>query len=186
MHDVELALLGRLDQRRPVHLLRARLKSDLLGDIDHELAVGAAELAVLDLGHRHVAVHADGELARRHGLDLGAGEARRRHHNGGGGSESGDPRDDVRRPAVLRKSVVMRILPCWLSFALSSWRPRYADQPITLLAEASRICGRPFRCAVPVAKLASAFAGVTEGSQLAGIPRFDPFLHFSVTASCGD
>ena len=74
-HDVDLALLGGLDQRRPLHLLRLDLEAEICGDHGQQLAVGADQLAVLPARHRHVAVDADRELA---GLD----RLRRRRFDG--------------------------------------------------------------------------------------------------------
>ena len=64
-HQVDLALLGGLDGARPFHLLRFDLKAEPFGELGDQLAVGADQLAVLEAGHRHVAVEADGELAGR-------------------------------------------------------------------------------------------------------------------------
>jgi hypothetical protein len=73
VHDVDLALLGGFDLGGPVHLMDDRLESQLLGDVHHQLTVGAAERAVLQLGHGHVAVHGDIQLARFDRLHLGEG-----------------------------------------------------------------------------------------------------------------
>ena len=65
-------------------ICRVDLEPELAGDLGDQLAVGADQLAVLEAGHRHVAVDADGELAgldrlgrSRLRLDAGRGRCRR-------------------------------------------------------------------------------------------------------------